>query len=84
MTQSDGILTIKAERHEETEGKHHSEFRYGTFTRSITLPAGADEKHIQASYDNGILEVAISLKDRETEKAPRHIPVMLNKHINLT
>ena len=84
VTLSRGILTIKADRHEETDGKHHSEFRYGTFARSITLPAGADEKHIQAFYDNGVLELTVSLKDQEAEKAQRRIPVMLNKHINPT
>ncbi len=79
-----GVLAIRADRHEEAEGKHHSEFRYGTFARSITLPAGADEKHIQASYDKGVLEVVVPLKDQDDEKAERRIPVMLNKHINPT
>jgi HSP20 family protein len=42
VTESKGILTIKANKHDDTEGKHHSEFRYGTLVRSVTLPAGAD------------------------------------------
>ena len=78
------VTTITATRHEEAEGKHRSEFRYGTFTRSVTLPAGADEDHIQAIYDMGVLELTVKIKDREAEKAEKHIPVMLNKHIKPT
>jgi HSP20 family protein len=76
-----GILTISAHRHEEAEGKHRSEFRYGTFTRSITLPAGADEDRVRASYDTGILEVVIGLKDLDAEMARKRIPVTLTQHI---
>lgn len=84
VTVSKGILTITATRHEEAEGKHRSEFHYGTFTRSVTLPGSADEDHIQASYDMGVLEVAVKIKDQEAEKAQKQIPVMLNKHIKPT
>jgi HSP20 family protein len=84
VTVSKGILTITATRHEEAEGKHRSEFRYGTFTRSVTLPGGADEDHIQASYDMGVLEVTVKIKDQAAEKAQKQIPVMLNKHIKPT
>lgn len=84
LTVSKGVLTITATRHEEAEGKHRSEFRYGTFTRSITLPAGADEDHIQASYDYGVLEVTIKLRDQAAQDAHRRIPVALNQHINPT
>jgi HSP20 family protein len=82
VTMSSGVLTIKAEKHEAMEGKHRSEFRYGTFVRSISLPEGADEEHIQATYDNGVLEVTVSLMDKADEKSQRQIPVMLNKHID--
>lgn len=82
VTVSHGVLTIRADRREETEGRHHSEFRYGAFARSVTLPADADEKHIQAVYDNGVLELTVSLKEKADEKRERHIPVLLNKHIS--
>ena len=84
VTVSKGVLTISATRHEESEGKHRSEFHYGTFARSVTLPAGADEDHIRASYDHGVLEVAVSIKDQAAEKAQKRVPVMLNKHIKPT
>lgn len=84
VTVSQGILTISAHRQEEPESKHRSEFHYGSFARSVSLPDGADEDRIQASYDRGILEVVVTLKGQETDKTPKRIPVMLNKHIKPT
>ena len=62
---SKGILTIHAERHEETETKHRSEFYYGVFSRHVQLPLGADEDDINATYDKGILEITVGLKEKE-------------------
>ncbi|HVB41707.1 MAG TPA: Hsp20/alpha crystallin family protein [Streptosporangiaceae bacterium] len=76
---NEGILSIKAERHEEEVDKTHSEFRYGVFNRRIVLPAGADQDHIQASYDKGILEVIIDLKEKEAKQAEKHIPIKQTK-----
>jgi len=81
VTVAKGVLTISAHRHEETEGKHRSEFRYGAFARSVTLPEGADQDHIRASYDKGVLEVVVTLKDQGAEKAQKRIPVTMRKHI---
>ncbi|HXP21984.1 MAG TPA: Hsp20/alpha crystallin family protein [Streptosporangiaceae bacterium] len=78
---NDGILTIKADRHEEKLDKTHSEFRYGVFTRRIVLPTMADESHIHASYDKGILEVIVDLKEAEAKKAERHIPITVTKPV---
>jgi HSP20 family protein len=84
VTVSKGILTLKANKRDDTEGKHRSEFHYGTLVRSVTLPAGADDKRIQAVYYNGVLEVLVGLehKEAEEEKSQRTIPVILNKHID--
>ena len=76
-----GYLTIRAERSDKTESKHRSEFRYGAFARSVTLPEGADQDHIRASYDKGVLEVVVTLKDQGAEKAQKRIPVTMRKHI---
>jgi HSP20 family protein len=84
VTQAKGILTIKGTRQGESHGRHHSEFRYGTFARSVTLPAGADEEHIEALYDNGILEVTVPIADQSAEKASRTVPVRLHHHIAAT
>ena len=69
-----GVLTIRAERQEEHEGRFHSEFRYGAFSRHIPLPASADEDDITATYRKGVLEVSIALKAKEPGSA-RQIPV---------
>ncbi|MEK0156742.1 Hsp20/alpha crystallin family protein [Arthrobacter oryzae] len=58
---ADGMLHIKAEREEKSEQKsrtgYRSEFRYGSFTRSVSLPPGAREEDVTASYKDGVLEV---------------------------
>lgn len=63
----DGTLTIHAERHEEQEEPHRSEFRYGSLTRSVTLPKGADTEHVSASYDKGILQVTVPVPQARGE-----------------
>ena len=46
-----------------------SEFSYGAFVRSVTLPAGADEDAIKASYYKGILTVTVPvIEQKATEK----------------
>jgi len=84
VTVAGGILTIKAERHEESTGKHHSEFRYGTFSRSVALPAGADEDHIEATCSHGVLEVTVKLAAKDTDTGARQIPVRQDQHIKPT
>ncbi len=79
VTVSHGILTIKADRLDETEGPHRSEFCYGAFARSVPLPANADEAHIQATYGNGVLEVVAAL--HEPDSTQRRIPVLRDQHI---
>jgi HSP20 family protein len=69
----DGTLTIRAERSEETRERHRSEFRYGSFERTVRLPRGANEDDVKASYTNGILEVSVGLA--EAKPAERRIPV---------
>jgi HSP20 family protein len=84
VTVSNGILTVKAERHEQAIGKHHSEFHYGSFSRSVTLPAGADEDHIEASYSHGILEVTVKLAEKGADTGGRKIAVRQDQHIEPT
>lgn len=64
----DGLLTIEGKRDEHSESDQRSEFFYGRFMRTLTLPSGADEKGIQATYSDGILEVTIPLRE-PTEKS---------------
>lgn len=73
ITVDDGQLTIKAERSEKKEFEGRSEFSYGSFVRTVTLPAGADEDAITASYDKGILTVSMPVSD--TKSAQRRVPI---------
>jgi HSP20 family protein len=58
-------LTLRGQRkaeHEGSEGGYvHREVRYGSFVRSFTIPEGVNADEIQASYRNGVLELAIPL-----------------------
>jgi HSP20 family molecular chaperone IbpA len=38
VTAGSGYLTIRAERSDKIERKHRSEFRYGSFSRTMGLP----------------------------------------------
>jgi HSP20 family protein len=57
-----GYLTIRASRAGTFEGKHRSEFRYGSFHRTVELPLGADTGDVTAEYAAGILTIKIGLK----------------------
>ena len=74
ITVRDGVLTIKSERTEKKESGGRSEFSYGSFIRSVTLPPGADEDAIKASYDKGILTVSVPVSE-EHQPAEKHVAV---------
>jgi len=59
--------------HKDKEG-YRSEFRYGTFSRSVSLPGPVSESDIRATYDDGVLEVRIPLPEN-AGTASRKIPV---------
>src|SRR5689334_22118416 len=48
VTVAHGLLTVHAERKEESQTKHRTEFRYGVFERAVRLPANADETGVKA------------------------------------
>lgn len=69
ITVREGQLSIKAERTEKKDFDGRSEFSYGSFVRTVSLPAGADEDNIQATYDKGILTVSMAvLEPKATER----------------
>jgi HSP20 family protein len=74
---ADGILTIgverRAEKREEDEGRYRSEFSYGSFRRSLTLPTAAAADDVKATYEDGILEVRVPVG--EPPAPPRRIEV---------
>jgi HSP20 family protein len=59
----DNVLIVsgerKAEREDKREGYHRVERAFGSFSRSLSLPAGVDADKVQANFDNGVLEVRI-------------------------
>jgi HSP20 family protein len=71
VTVGSGYLTIRAERSDKTEGKHRSEFRYGSFSRTMALPAHADEDAVTASYRDGILTISVGLKTEQKASAKK-------------
>ena len=73
ITVTEGVLTLRAERGEETTRKHRTEFHYGTFARSVRLPAGAKGEEATAEYKDGVLTVTIPVP--ETKTATKTIPV---------
>ena len=68
------LLTIEAEKKEETEQQvkegserivHYSELRYGSVSRSVTLPEGVDGENVQCSMENGVLKLVFGKKARQ-------------------
>ena len=59
----DNVLTVSGERKFDEEVKedkfYRIERRYGSFSRSLALPPTADESHVEAKYDNGLLRVTV-------------------------
>lgn len=75
----DGILTISAEKKEETkEEKEHftrREFSYNSFSRSLRLPENCLPEKIDARYENGVLHLAIPKKEISVSKPAKQIKV---------
>jgi len=63
----DDILTVTGEHRDSKEEKGHDyvrrERRYGSFRRSMALPAGVDATKIVAKTHDGVVEVTIPLPD---------------------
>jgi HSP20 family protein len=72
ITLEDGLLTIQGERHfahDSSEQQFHRvERRYGAFRRSITLPAQVRAEQIEASFDNGVLQILVPKMEEATPK----------------
>ena len=75
---SNGGITIKGEKKEETEEKkkdyYVSERRYGSFERHFGLPEGVDADKIEATFKNGILKVTLP-KTAEAQKTAKKIDI---------
>jgi HSP20 family protein len=73
-----GYLSIRVERSGQLDGKHRSEFRYGSFSRTLELPPRADADDVTAEYANGILTIKVAVKG-EQQGAAKRIPVTAGK-----
>lgn len=76
ITLTDNVLTIRGELKADEEIKeeryHVRERRWGSFLRSVTLPAPVEQEQIDANFENGVL--TLRLPKSEAIK-PRRINV---------
>ena len=70
------VLTIKGEKKLASDVKdeqyHHIERRYGSFSRSFSLPQTVDASRVNAEYRDGVLTLRLPLRE---EAKPRQIKV---------
>jgi HSP20 family protein len=63
ITVQENMLLIKGEKKFEQESKgegyHRIERSYGSFRRGINLPKGVDTEHIEATFNNGVLNLTL-------------------------
>jgi HSP20 family protein len=73
-------LSIRGEKKTETEIKDEDYYRcersYGSFYRSIPIPSNVDADKIEASFEDGILEVALP---KSAKVKPKKIAVSAKK-----
>ena len=76
LTVENNVLTVRGEKKQEKRAEqdqmHRYERSYGSFERAFSLPSSVDPEHIEARYENGILEITIPKAERAR---PREIPV---------
>ena len=76
ITVENFVLTIRGEKKLASEVKeeqyHHIERRYGSFSRSFSLPQTVDAARVAADYKDGVLTVRLPLRE---EARPRQIKV---------
>jgi HSP20 family protein len=72
-------LTVHGERKIENEEKEENyrrvERQYGSFTRTFTLPQTVDTENVSATYDKGVLKIALPKK---AEAKPKQIKIGVN------
>ncbi len=72
----DGVLTLTGERkmhkEEKQENYHRVETRYGSFSRSFSLPNYVDPDKVRAEFKNGLLNVYLPKRE---ESKPKQIKV---------
>lgn len=78
LTLRDNNLIIEGEKKNESKQEeknyYRSEIRYGSFYRSIPFESDVDDKNIEASAKNGVLNVILFKKNDGKEKTVK-IPI---------
>jgi HSP20 family protein len=76
ITATGDQLTIRGKREQQHEEKDrdfiHREVAYGGFERVVKLPGGVNPDEIQASYNNGVLELTVPLPE---QSRMRKVPI---------
>ena len=77
ITVENDRLTVSAKRERREESSDddgfRSEFQYGTFRRTMTLPVGTDADDIAATYEDGIVEIRVPPRREQDDR--RHIAI---------
>ena len=72
------VLTVSGEKKfeqtdsDESKGTYHQERRYGRFDRSFILPRNVDASRVKASYEQGVLTIALP---KTEESKPRRVQI---------
>ncbi len=76
------VLTVSGERKFEKEEKEENfrrvERRYGSFTRSFTLPNTVNAEDVSADYTNGVLKIKLG---KRAEAKPKQIKVNIGRRL---
>jgi len=75
----DGILVVRGERRRRGGGRrvyHHAEIPWGPWERRIRLGALVDGSRATASYEDGILRIALPLSPKEP---PRRVDIAIGE-----
>lgn len=79
---AEDVVTVKGEHKEEKEEKEanyfRKELRYGSFSRSVRLPASVNSGKAEAVFENGVLTLTLP---KAEEVKPRKINVKTTKLI---
>ena len=66
------LLTIRGEKRQENEVKEKDYYRlersYGSFQRTVELPAAVKANEAKATYKNGVLEIELPKTEEEKKK----------------
>ncbi|MET9730238.1 Hsp20/alpha crystallin family protein [Streptomyces sp. NPDC006458] len=74
ITVDGDTLIVSAEHEESSETKDHSEFRYGSFVRTVRLPQAITAEDVRAEYADGVLTVRAAMP-KPREAGARTVPV---------